>query len=329
MPRPQRLGRPRRRRRDLPARRRAAARGDGDVRRPHCRGRRRARRAPSCSGTPTSRSCAASAGRCRSWSPAARGRSPGPAGLCAQARPATGRPRDRAARPGRPGRQRAAGRGGSRCGPAEGSLTTTSRSTSSSRTSATPASLARGRRRGRRRRAPAEVPHWRAGGRAFPAADALAALDRRRAGPRDAVQVHGRPARRRPAHRRPTASSTTASSTCWSPPGSPSTAPRRTRSSTCWSSATARARRPAATLDLAGARRWFTSFGSCSVAEPLADLRALGLVTSVNAASGSTTCPTASSRSPAARAGSACATTTTRARPVRRDRPARVRRSRR
>jgi len=31
-------------------------------------------------------------------------------------------------------------------------------------------------------------------------------------------------------------------------------------------------------LDLAGARRWFTSFGSCSVAEPLADLRALGLV---------------------------------------------------
>ncbi len=31
-------------------------------------------------------------------------------------------------------------------------------------------------------------------------------------------------------------------------------------------------------LDLAGARRWFTSFGSCSVAEPLADLRTLGLV---------------------------------------------------
>jgi hypothetical protein len=30
-------------------------------------------------------------------------------------------------------------------------------------------------------------------------------------------------------------------------------------------------------LDLAGARRWFTSFGSCSVAEPLADLRTLGL----------------------------------------------------
>ena len=31
-------------------------------------------------------------------------------------------------------------------------------------------------------------------------------------------------------------------------------------------------------LDLAGARRWFTSFGSCSVAEPLADLRDLGLL---------------------------------------------------
>jgi hypothetical protein len=31
-------------------------------------------------------------------------------------------------------------------------------------------------------------------------------------------------------------------------------------------------------LDLAGARRWFTSFGSCSVGEPLDDLLALGLV---------------------------------------------------
>ncbi len=34
----------------------------------------------------------------------------------------------------------------------------------------------------------------------------------------------------------------------------------------------------AAELDLAGARRWFTSFGSCSVAEPLADLRELELI---------------------------------------------------
>ncbi len=34
----------------------------------------------------------------------------------------------------------------------------------------------------------------------------------------------------------------------------------------------------AAELDLAGARRWFTSYGSCSVAEPLADLISLGLL---------------------------------------------------
>ena len=30
--------------------------------------------------------------------------------------------------------------------------------------------------------------------------------------------------------------------------------------------------------DVAGARRWFTSFGSCSVTEPLDDLLALGLL---------------------------------------------------
>jgi len=34
----------------------------------------------------------------------------------------------------------------------------------------------------------------------------------------------------------------------------------------------------ARTLDLTGARRWFTSFGSCDVDEPLADLQALGLI---------------------------------------------------
>ncbi len=33
-----------------------------------------------------------------------------------------------------------------------------------------------------------------------------------------------------------------------------------------------------AAVDFAGARRWFTSFGSCSIDEPLADLRRLGLV---------------------------------------------------
>jgi len=31
--------------------------------------------------------------------------------------------------------------------------------------------------------------------------------------------------------------------------------------------------------DRASGRRWFTSFGSCSIDEPLADLRDLGLVT--------------------------------------------------
>lgn len=36
--------------------------------------------------------------------------------------------------------------------------------------------------------------------------------------------------------------------------------------------------RAAASEDLAGARRWFTSFGSCSVEEPLDDLIALGLL---------------------------------------------------
>ncbi|MBZ5740492.1 hypothetical protein [Nocardioides mangrovi] len=34
----------------------------------------------------------------------------------------------------------------------------------------------------------------------------------------------------------------------------------------------------AAEADLAGARRWFTSFGSCSISEPLDDLLALGLL---------------------------------------------------
>ena len=34
----------------------------------------------------------------------------------------------------------------------------------------------------------------------------------------------------------------------------------------------------ARTSDLTGARRWFTSFGSCSVSEPLDDLVGLGLV---------------------------------------------------
>ena len=34
-----------------------------------------------------------------------------------------------------------------------------------------------------------------------------------------------------------------------------------------------------AAADRSGGRRWFASFGSCSIDEPLADLRDLGLVT--------------------------------------------------
>ena len=135
--------------------------------------------------------------------------------------------------------------------------------------------VVRGRRRGGRGRAAAEVPHRWAGGGGVPGRPRAGPLDRRGAGPRDAVQVHGRPAQRGPAHRRrrDRASSTTASSTCCSRPGCSSTAPRWTTRSRCWSSATARRWRPRQReLDLAGARRWFTSFGSCSVAEPLADL---------------------------------------------------------
>ena len=108
----------------------------------------------------------------------------------------------------------------------------------------------------------------------------VAALDRRGAGPRDAVQVHGRAARRAAAPR----------------PGDRLRAPRlpqrahrdrprlrRRRASTtsvailderdaepCCPSG---ADRPTSS----GARRWFTSFGSCSVTDPLESLVATGL----------------------------------------------------
>ncbi len=39
-------------------------------------------------------------------------------------------------------------------------------------------------------------------------------------------------------------------------------------------------------LDLAGARRWFTSYGSCSVTDPLTDLAALGLLDQGSASPG-------------------------------------------
>ena len=95
--------------------------------------------------------------------------------------------------------------------------------------------------------------------------------------------MHGRAAPRASATpTRSTASSTTASSTCCWRPGRASTAAdvdRRGRTSLDERDAERLlGRRRPATADLAGARRWFTSFGSCSVSEPLDDLIALGLV---------------------------------------------------
>ncbi len=66
----------------------------------------------------------------------------------------------------------------------------------------------------------------------------------------------------------------TASSTCSRPPPRCGTAARSTTRSRSSRSATP----TPCPRDLAGARRWFTSFGSCSVTEPLDDLRQLGLL---------------------------------------------------
>ena len=105
--------------------------------------------------------------------------------------------------------------------------------------------------------------------RSWPAGSTPRWTARRRSSARPACTApSGTPAR--------TASSTTASSTCWSRPSGRSTAPRATRSSTVLEE-----RDPRMTSSRRGrrrARRWFRSFGSCSVAEPWADLRELGLV---------------------------------------------------
>ncbi len=178
--------------------------------------------------TPTCRWSAASArSHSRSWSPAAPGRSRARRACAASSALAVAgleialRDLDDLGRQRPPRRRR-----GGRCPRRRLARRPTCPSTSSSRPPS-PTHLARRGRRGGRGRAPAEVPHRRAGGRElFPAAPTLAALDRRGARPRDAVQVHGGAAPRACGTRATTASSTTASSTCSSRPGRRSTAAR-------------------------------------------------------------------------------------------------------
>ena len=233
--------------------------------------------APSSSRTPTCRWCAASAAPLSVVVTGGAGQIAGPAGLCAQARrwPSPGW-RSRCAT----STTWPATRGGwwPRSTPraSRARWPRTSRCTSSSPTSATTASLARRGGRGGRRRAAAQVPHRRAGGRGVPGRARSGPLDRRGAGPRDAVQVHGRPAQRRPAHRRGRLRAPRLRQRAGRDPAGL----RRCRAGRGGRGAGAARRRGAGgrgrrELDLAGARRWFTSFGSCSVAEPLADLREL------------------------------------------------------
>ena len=127
--------------------------------------------------------------------------------------------------------------------------------------------LARRGRRGRRERLPAEVPHGRPQRRRVPV------RNRRWRSGSTLPWTGRRPSSAPPACTTPSGtppatpvSSITASSTCWSRRGSCSTARRSPTPSRRWRSATRRTLvAQAAELDLAGARRWFTSFGSCSV----------------------------------------------------------------
>ena len=142
---------------------------------------------------------------------------------------------------------------------------------------ATAAWLSR-RRRGRGLRAPPQAAPRQRRPRPGPRLGDRRRLDRRRARPRDPLQGHGRAAPRRPPRPRGRRACT-ASSTCWPRRGRCGTAARSTTRPRSSSSATApRSRRGLADGGVAAARRWFTSFGSCSVTEPLDDLIALGLV---------------------------------------------------
>ena len=142
--------------------------------------------------------------------------------------------------------------------------------------------LAGRRRRRRGERAPAEVPHRRPRGRTcsppptrWPTGSTPRSTARRRSSAPPGCTT---PSATRA--RSADASTSTASSTCCSRPARPSTA----RRPPTWSrpARAAEAVRGLAAdardADLAGARRWFTSFGSCSVAEPLDDLVSLGLL---------------------------------------------------
>ena len=161
------------------------------------------------------------------------------------------------------------------------------------------ASLARGRRRGGRGRAAAEVPHRRAGGarRSRPPTRSRAGSTPRSTGRR---RSSARPACTTPsATPATTASSTTASSTCWSPPGWPSTAPRvddvvavleqRDGAALVADGRDARPRRRTPVVHVVRLLLGRRAVATC----------AAGAGSHVNAASGSTTCRTASSRSPA------------------------------
>ena len=192
-------------------------------------------------------------------------------------RPARRRPRDRPARPRRPPRQRPSGGRRRRPRPRR-------------------RRARRGRAGVRRAAAGRPVPYgWeaaadevaaaelrlklRTGGveaHLFPTAGRARRLDRRGARPRAAVQVHRRACTTPYATPRPRASSSTASSTC-----SLATVarlrrrlPRGDRRDPRGARRRAARGRPRRTSP--GARRWFTSFGTCSVDEPLADLLALG-----------------------------------------------------
>ncbi len=110
---------------------------------------------------------------------------------------------------------------------------------------------------------------------AFPAARTLGGLDRCRARPRDAVQVHGRAASRGPAHERRGLRAPRLPQCPWSPPTAPSKAPATDE---VVATLEERDGTALAAADWSGARRWFASFGSCSIDEPLADLRELGLI---------------------------------------------------